>query len=109
MAEITTLLASDLVNRASTQLGINLKITAALKNHIVEKYSDDKMGARPLKRAIQSVIEDPLAEKILAEECPEGCTATAGFRGGEVIFTVSNKKPAAAAEARDAQPAAASE
>ncbi len=109
MAEITTLLASDLINRASTQLGINLKITAALKNHIVEKYSDDKMGARPLKRAIQSVIEDPLAEKILAEECPEGCTVTAGFRGGEVIFTVSNKKPAAAAEARDAQPAAASE
>ena len=109
MAEITTLLASDLINRASTQLGINLKITAALKNHIVEKYSDDKMGARPLKRAIQSVIEDPLAEKILAEECPEGCTVTAGFRGGEVIFTVSNKKPAEAAEARDAQPAAASE
>ena len=108
MAEITTLLASDLVNRASTQLGINLRITPALKNHIVEKYSDDKMGARPLKRAIQSVIEDPLAEKILAEECPEGCTVTAGFRGGEVIFTVS-KKPVAAAEDKVVQPAAASE
>ena len=106
MAEITTLLASDLVNRASSQLGINLRITPALKNHIVDKYSDDKMGARPLKRAIQSVIEDPLAEKILAEECPEGSTVTAGFRGGEVIFTVS-RKPAAPAEDKESQPVAA--
>ena len=105
MAEITTLLASDLVNRASSQLGINLRITPALKNHIVDKYSDDKMGARPLKRAIQSVIEDPLAEKILAEECPEGSTVTAGFRGGEVIFTVS-RKPAAPAEDKESQPVA---
>jgi pseudouridine synthase len=91
MGEITMLLASDLIKRAKTQLGINLKITAALRNHIVEKYSDAKMGARPLKRAIQSVIEDPLAEKILAEECPAGSTVTAGFRGGEVVFTVSRK------------------
>ncbi len=91
MGEITALLASDLVKRAKTQLGINLKITSALKNHIVEKYSDDKMGARPLKRAIQSVIEDPLAEKILSEECPEGSTVTAGFRGGEVVFSVTQK------------------
>ncbi|MBQ6590674.1 MAG: AAA family ATPase, partial [Lachnospiraceae bacterium] len=91
MGEITMLLAQDLIDRAKTQLGINLKITAALRNHIVDKYADDKMGARPLKRAIQSVIEDPLSEKILGEECPEGCTVTAGFRGGEVTFTVTEK------------------
>ena len=63
-----------------------------MRNHIVDKYSDDKMGARPLKRAIQSVIEDPLSEKILAEEFTEGCTVTAGFRGGEVVFTGSKKE-----------------
>ena len=92
MGQITMLLASDLIRRARTQLGIDLKITAALRNHIVDKYSDDKMGARPLKRAIQSVIEDPLSEKILAEEFTEGCTVTAGFRGGEVVFTGSKKE-----------------
>jgi ATP-dependent Clp protease ATP-binding subunit ClpC len=91
MGQITMLLASDLVNRAKSQLGIDLKISAALRNHIVDKYSDDKMGARPLKRAIQSVIEDPLSEKILAEEFSEGSTVTAGFRGGEVTFTLNKK------------------
>ena len=50
------------------------------------------MGARPLKRAIQSVIEDPLSEKILAEEFTAGCTVTAGYRGGQVTFTGSRKK-----------------
>ena len=92
MGQITMLLASDLIKRAKSQLGIDLKITAALRNHIVDKYSDDKMGARPLKRAIQSVIEDPLSEKILAEEFTAGCTVTAGYRGGQVTFTGSRKK-----------------
>ena len=91
MGKITMLLASDLINRAKTQLGIDLKITAALRNHIVDKYADDKMGARPLKRAIQSVIEDPLSEKILAEEFTSGCSVTAGFRGGEVTFTCTKR------------------
>ncbi|MBE5998666.1 MAG: ATP-dependent Clp protease ATP-binding subunit [Eubacteriales bacterium] len=92
MTDITTLLASDLVRRAKAQLGIDLRITTALKNHIVEKYADDKMGARPLKRAIQTVIEDPLSEKILAEEFAEGDTVTCGFRGGEVTFKAVRKK-----------------
>ena len=87
MGQITMLLASDLIGRAKTQLGITLRVTPALRNHIVEKYADDKMGARPLKRAIQSVIENPLSEKLLAEEFTAGMTVTAGFRGGEVTFT----------------------
>ena len=88
MGRITMLLASDLIKRAKTQLGIELKITPALRTHIVENYADDKMGARPLKRAIQTVIEDPLSEKILAGDFPGGSVVTAGFRGGEVVFTV---------------------
>ncbi|MDO5476237.1 MAG: ATP-dependent Clp protease ATP-binding subunit [Eubacteriales bacterium] len=92
MERITMLLASDLIGRAKTQLGIDLRITPALRSHIVEKYADDKMGARPLKRAIQSVIEDPLSEKLLAEEFTAGSTVTAGFRGGEVTFKGTKKK-----------------
>ena len=102
MGRITMLLASDLVRRAKAQLGIDLKITAALRNHLVDKYADDKMGARPLKRAIQSVIEDPLSEKILGEEFPPGTTVTAGFRGGEVVFSGSVR---GAKQDRDQAPA----
>ena len=55
MKEIVNLLASNLYKRCEDQLGIHLTITAALKEHLVSKYADNKMGARPLKRAIQSV------------------------------------------------------
>lgn len=49
-------------------MGISLSITPAIKDYIVNKYMDVKMGARPLKRAIQSVIEDALAEEILSKK-----------------------------------------
>ena len=62
MKEIVSLLAGELGKRCQNQMNIRLTITAALKEHLVEKYSDYKMGARPLKRAILSVIENPLAE-----------------------------------------------
>ena len=86
MQRICTLLCEDLIRRADKQLGIRLKVTPALKKHIVSKYADPKMGARPLKRAIQKVIEDALSEKLLSEEIRPGQTVTAGFRGGEVVF-----------------------
>ncbi len=87
MLQICGLLCEDLVRRAQEQLGIKLKVTSALKKHIVDQYGDDKMGARPLKRAIQKVIEDPLSEKILADELTEGAVITAGYKGGKVVFT----------------------
>ena len=86
MQRICTLLCDDLIKRADKQLGIRLRVTPALKKHIVKEYADPKMGARPLKRAIQKVIEDALSEKLLSEEILPGQTVTAGFRGGEVVF-----------------------
>ena len=83
---ICSLLCEDLIRRADKHLGIKLKVTPALRKHIVAEYSDPKMGARPLKRAIQKVIEDALSEKLLAEEILPGQTVTAGFRGGSVVF-----------------------
>ena len=65
LREIVTLLSANLIKRCDRQMGITLSISQTLKNHLVEKYCDVKMGARPLKRAIQTVIEDPLAEEIL--------------------------------------------
>ena len=75
---------------AEDQLGIHLTITAALKEHLVSKYADNKMGARPLKRAIQSVVEDALAEEILQKKVVPGDKVSAGFKDGKVVFTVKN-------------------
>ena len=91
MKEIVNLLAANLYKRCEDQLGIHLTITAALKEHLVEKYADNKMGARPLKRAIQSVVEDALAEEILQKKIVPGDKVSAGFKDGKVVFTVKNK------------------
>ena len=90
MKEIVNLLASNLYKRCEDQLGIHLTITAALKEHLVKKYADNKMGARPLKRAIQSVVEDALAEEILQKKVVPGDKVSAGFKDGKVVFTVKN-------------------
>ena len=91
MKEIVNLLASNLYKRCEDQLGIHLTITAALKEHLVSKYADNKRGARPLKRAIQSVVEDALAEEILQKKVVPGDKVSAGFKDGKVVFTVKNK------------------
>lgn len=91
MKEIVNLLAANLYKRCEDQLGIHLTITAALKEHLVGKYADNKMGARPLKRAIQSVVEDALAEEILQKKVVPGDKVSAGFKDGKVVFTVKNK------------------
>jgi len=92
MKQITTLLANGLIKRCKEQMDIHLSISVALKEHLVEKYSERKMGARPLKRAVQSVIEDALAEEILRKKVLPGDKVTAGFKSGQVIFTVKERK-----------------
>ncbi len=92
MKQIITLLAQSLSQRCKEQLDITLSVSPALKEHIVEKYSDAKMGARPLKRAVQNVIEDKLAEEILSGKFKAGDKVTAGFKNGEVVFTAKEAK-----------------
>lgn len=88
MQQIMNLLCSNLAKRCSMQLQIKLTVSRALKTHIIEKHADYKMGARPLKRAIQSVIEDALAEEILSGRIKTGDTVLAGFKKGQVVFEV---------------------
>lgn len=88
MKSIVSLLASNLYKRCESQMDIRLTMTGALKEHLVEKYSDVRMGARPLKRAIQSVVEDELAEEILLKKVQPGDAVSAGFKNGKVCFTV---------------------
>ncbi len=88
MKQIVNLLATNLYKRCEKQMDIQLSITPALKEHLVEKYADNKMGARPLKRAIQSVVEDALAEEILMKKVVPGDKVSAGYKNEQVIFTV---------------------
>lgn len=88
MKTIVNLLASNLYKRCEAQMDIRLSITSSLKDHLVKKYADVKMGARPLKRAIQSVVEDALAEEILMKKVQPGDTVSAGFKNDKVNFVV---------------------
>ena len=94
MKEIIQLLAANLCKRCKQQMNIDLHFSNALKEHLVEKYSDNKMGARPLRSAIQSVVEDALAEEILKKNVAVGDVVTAGYKKdkktgqGKVTFSV---------------------
>ena len=88
MKQIITLLSKTLITRCKEQMDIELTISSSLKEHIVDKYSEPKMGARPLKRAVQNVIEDKLAEEVLSGKIKAGDKVTAGIKNGEVTFKV---------------------
>ncbi len=88
MHDIINLLCENLSKRCREQMQIKLSVSNALKEHIVTKYADDKMGARPLKRALQNVVEDRLAEEILEGKVKTGDTVTAGYRKEQVCFEV---------------------
>ena len=88
MNDIVTLLSKNLINRCREQLEINLTISPAVKKYIVEKYTNLKMGARPLKRAIQSEIEDALAQEILLKNVKPGDNVTVGMKSKKVVFSV---------------------
>lgn len=90
MKQIITLLSKNLCDRCREQMGIELTITNTLKEYIIKKHSDLKMGARPLKRAIQNVIENELATAILEGKVKRGDKVSAGVRNDRVVFTVKN-------------------
>ena len=90
MKQIVTILSKTLIERCRTQMDIRLIITEPAKTYIVEKAYDPKYGARPLRRMIQSKIEDQLAEEILAGKVKKGDTVRVGCRKGELTFDIKN-------------------
>jgi len=86
MKEIIQLLTGKLCARCKEQMDITLTVSPALKEHLVKEYSNAKMGARPLKRAVQSVIEDALAEELLSGNIQAGDKVLAGIKNKKVVF-----------------------
>ena len=74
--DITGLMLKELKNRVQTQMDIELKLTDHAKKYIFGKGYDKKYGARPLKRAIQTYVEDVLAEAMLRGDVKKGDTVT---------------------------------
>ena len=88
---ISNLLLKELKQRVASQMEIQLKFGDAVKKLIFEKGYDKKYGARPLKRAIQTNIEDVLAEAVLKGEIKRGDTVQVTVRNDKVKFVVKNE------------------
>lgn len=73
-------------------LGIEIEMTDAAKDFLVEKGYDPQYGARPLRRAIQKYVEDPMAESILKNNLQEGAKITVDHKSGEEELMFKTKK-----------------
>jgi ATP-dependent Clp protease ATP-binding subunit ClpC len=76
-----------------TQLGYTIELTEKAKDFIVEKGYDQAYGARPLKRAIQKYLEDPLAEEIIKSGISEGDVVTVDYDDEKKDVVISVAKP----------------
>jgi ATP-dependent Clp protease ATP-binding subunit ClpC len=86
LKEIVTILLGDLEKRAKEKMNITLRVTGSVKTSLIDKSFDAKYGARPLRRAIQTRIEDPLAEQILAGKLHRDAVITVQLAKGEIAF-----------------------
>ena len=78
MKKIVSLMCNEFTKRLKIQMNIDLKLRESAKSLIVEKGTDAKYGARPLRRALQTELEDKLADAILNGEIREGDHVAAG-------------------------------
>ena len=88
IGKIFDILLADLNNRLLRK-GLNLKVRKSAKDFIIEKGYDAKNGARPLRRAIEDLLEHKLAEEILEKNPPKGTQFVASAKNGEIIIEVS--------------------
>jgi ATP-dependent Clp protease ATP-binding subunit ClpB len=66
---------------------VNLVVTDAARKLLAQRGWDPVYGARPLKRAIQRLVQDPLAMMLLEGKFTEGDTITVDAKGGDITFT----------------------
>jgi ATP-dependent Clp protease ATP-binding subunit ClpB len=85
LAEIVELQLARLRERLADR-GISIELTDAAKDALADAGWDPSFGARPLKRAIQRLVENPLALRLLEGEFGEGDTVRVDERAGELVF-----------------------
>ena len=89
LKQIVTILMDTVVKRLG-DMGLSLKISPAAMDLLVKEGSDFSMGARPLKRAIQRLIEDPISDLILQGNAPEGAIIKADVEDEHIVVKASN-------------------
>jgi len=106
VSEIVDLMMRRVANQLEGQ-GIGLVLTPAARALVADKGYDRRLGARPLRRAIQQLIEDPVSERILWKEFRVGETVVVDAEDGEIVFhTVEGFDPPTPELATSAGPAA---
>ena len=88
---IVSLLLKQLEKRCMEQMEIDLRVTNSAKEYLAEAGFDAKYGARPLRRAIQTKVEDSLANELLEGKIKRGDTVQVQCRNREISFTVKNR------------------
>lgn len=86
MKDIVGILLDELKNRIKENMFMETEFTDELKKYIAEEGYDERYGARPLKRVIQSKIENVLAEKILDDEIKKDKKLKVDYKKGEIKF-----------------------
>ena len=89
--EIIEILVTDIAKRLAEK-GISFKLTDEAKNFLVNKGFEPAYGARPLKRALQKYLEDPLAEEILRGQYAGDCDLIIGAAEEHLTFTFNDSK-----------------
>ena len=87
MKEIVTILLGTVAKRTKQQMQIRLNAGDDVKEFLVEKGYDEKYGARPLKRTIQQMVEDKLAEAVLEGRVREGDSVKILLKDGQLKFS----------------------
>ena len=88
LKQIVTILMDTVVKRLG-DMGLSLEISPAAMDLLVKEGSDFSMGARPLKRAIQRLIEDPISDLILQGNAPEGAIIKADVEDEHIVVKSS--------------------
>jgi ATP-dependent Clp protease ATP-binding subunit ClpC len=83
-----------------TSLGYTIKLTDVAKDYIADKGYDEKFGARPLRRAIQKYLEDPIAEEIITAHLKSGDTLLVDYDSKEDRMTMKVEKTKAPKESK---------
>ena len=107
MKGIVEIMLRGITKRAKEQLGITLNVSEEAKALLIDKGYDEKYGARPLRRTIQSMLEDKMAEAMLDGQIKQGCKVEVGASADALTFSVRaarKKSPSKSTERAAAKP-----
>ena len=94
MKDIVSILLNTVGKRTKDQMSIRLNAGDDVKEFLIEKGYDEKYGARPLKRTIQNLVEDKLAEAVLEGKVREGDSVKISVKDGQLKFSARHPQTA---------------